>query len=597
MSIRELQDIPTGSLFFLIGSPGAGKTTFSQQVIVESLSIDRPTILVSTEETPAELVLHMTQSGLREPFPDCFRLVDAFTQTVGLSGEKRIDTFEAHCADLNSIMMAISRSRSKLNGRDVLLILDSLTSPYLLSGQEVIRFTQLYLSKVAAEGNAVLVLMDEGVCPSEDFNALLSLADGIIRLILQGKEQTVELVKHTSSSPATYHQLLDTEPDLMDAVEVMDPEFMRKFRLSLFEGKDTIRPNVGDFVDPIWPNLCHWSGMFWDPKRFPQMLYELNKEDQSETGSDQHLSFLPLKFKFMFRMLRVLQGIGIFPSDFSSVANMKTLSKLGFPYQKGGELERSGIIRYLPEASRDSTHVYRIDESSDCYHLKGVGTVLASHLPPSMAGQVCAMEGKKRDWNAIETKCLGLGDPYCEVTLVPGEIDELQDSLRKESVIVERIHRRLIESVTGSILGVNDLPQRPHLGDRSHLHVSFHAFGFPHIAGRRAQTAVRMGGAKAGREIAAGLTEAGLEPKESLIKFVDFLERINAGRVQADEAKFRIEENIEPLRTFYMTDIQEPSCFFTTGFLNGFYNVLFGKHVRERRCFAAGDPHCEWEIL
>jgi predicted hydrocarbon binding protein/KaiC/GvpD/RAD55 family RecA-like ATPase len=597
MSIRELQNVPTGKLFFLIGSPGAGKTTFSQHVIVESLSIDRPTILVSTEEAPAEMILRMSKSGLREPLPDCLRFVDAFTQTVGLSGEKRPDTFEAHCADLNSIMMAISRSRSKMNGRGVLLILDSLTSPYLLSGQEVVRFSQLYLSKVAAEGNAVLVLMDEGVCPSEDFNALLSLADGIIRLDLQGKEQTVELVKHPSLSPATYNQLLEAEPDLMDAVEVMDPEFMRKFSLSFFFGKDTIRPNVGDFVDPIWPNLCHWSGMFWDPDRFPQMLYELNKEDQSETGSDLHLAFLPLKYKFGFRMMRVLRGMGIFPSDFSSVAKMKILSKLGFPYQKGGELERSGSIRYMPEASRDSSHVYRIDESSDCYHLKGVGAVLASHLPPSMAGQVCAMEGKKRNWNAIETKCLGLGDPYCEVTLVPGEIDELQDSLRKEGVVVERIHRRLIESVTASILGVNDLPQRPHLGDRVHLHVTFHAFGFPHIAGRRAQTAVRMGGAKAGREVAAGLTDAGLEPKESITKFVAFLERINAGRVQADKTKFRIEDNIEPLRTFYMTDIREPSCFFTTGFLNGFYNVLFGKHVRERRCLAAGDRHCEWEIL
>ncbi|HEY47163.1 MAG: hypothetical protein AMJ88_11340 [Anaerolineae bacterium SM23_ 63] len=597
MSIRELQNVPTGKLFFLIGSPGAGKTTFSQQVIVESLSIDRPTIFVSTEETPAELVVRMSQSGLREPFPDCFRLVDAFTQTVGLSGEKRADTFEAHCADLNSIMMAISRSRSKLNGRGTLLVLDSLTSPYLLSGQEVIRFTQLYLSKVAAEGNAVLALMDEGVCPSEDFNALLSLADGIIRLILQGNEQTLELVKHPGLSPATYHQLLEAEPDLMDAVEVMNPEFIRKFRLSLFEGKDTIRPNVGDFVDPIWPNLCHWSGMFWDPERFPQMLYELNKEDQSETGSDLHISFLPLKYKFLFRMMRVVRAIGIFPSDFSSVANMKILSMFGFPYQKGGQLERSGRITYLPDSSKDCAHVFKIEESSDCYSLKGVGTVLASHLPPSMAGQMIAMEEKKRDWNAIETKCLGLGDPYCEVTLIPGEIDELQDSLRKESVIVEQIHRRLIESVTASILGVNDLPQRPHLGDRAHLHVSFHAFGFPHIAGRRAQTAVRMGGAKAGREVAAGLTDAGLEPKESLTRFVDFLDRIHAGRVQADEAMFRIEENIEPLRTFYMTDIREPSCFFTTGFLNGFYNVLFGKHVRERRCLAAGDPHCEWEIL
>ena len=597
MSIRELHNIPTGNLFFLIGSPGAGKTTFSQQAIVEALAIERPTIVVTTEETPAEMIMRMSKSGLREPFPDCLRFVDAFTQTVGLSRVQRADSLEAHCADLNSIMMAISRSRSKMNGRGMLLVLDSLTSPYLLSGGEVIRFAQIYLSKIAAEGNAVLVLMDEGVGQFEDLNALLSFADGIIRLTLQGEKQMVELVKHPDLTPASYHQLLETEPDLMDALEVIDPEFNRKFIRSLFYGEDLIRPTVGDFIDPIWPNICHWSGTQWDPDGFPIILYQLNKDDQSETGSDLHISFLPLKFKIMFRVLHVLKRIGIIPDDFSSIKNMKRLWRFGIPYKAGGKLENSGKITYLPDSSQEGAHVYRIEESSDCYLLKGVGTVLASHLPPSMAGQVFSMEGKKRDWNAIETKCIGLGDPHCEVTLVPGEIDGLPATLQKDGPTVERIHQRLIIDMSESILTENSSPARSQLGDAVHLHVSFHAFGFPHIAGRRAQTTVRMGGSKAGREVAAHLMDAGLTPQEALTKLVIYLERIKAGHVHADEASFRIEENIEPLRTFYMTDIREPSCFFTTGFLNGFYNVLFGKHVRERRCFAAGDPHCEWEIL
>jgi predicted hydrocarbon binding protein/KaiC/GvpD/RAD55 family RecA-like ATPase len=597
MSIRELHNIPTGNLFFLIGSPGAGKTTFSQQAIVEALAIERPTIVVTTEETPAEMILRMSKIGLREPFPDCLRFVDAFTQTVGLSRVQRADSLEAHCADLNSIMMAISRSRSKMNGRGMLLVLDSLTSPYLLSGGEVIRFAQIYLSKIAAEGNAVLVLMDEGVGQFEDLNALLSFADGIIRLTLQGEKQMVELVKHPDLTPASYHQLLETEPDLMDALEVIDPEFNRKFIRSLFYGEDLIRPTVGDFIDPIWPNLCHWSGTQWDPDGFPIILYQLNKDDQSETGSDLHISFLPLKFKIMFRVLHVLKRIGIIPDDFTSIKNMKRLWRFGIPYKAGGKLENSGKITYLPDSSQEGAHVYRIEESSDCYLLKGVGTVLASHLPPSMAGQVFGMEGKKRDWNAIETKCVGLGDPHCEVTLVPGEIDGLPATLRKDGTTVERIHQRLIRYMSESILTESSSPARSQQGNAVHLHVSFHAFGFPHIAGRRAQTTVRMGGSKAGREVAAHLKDAGLTPQEALTKLVIYMERIKAGHVHADEASFRIEENIEPLRTFYMTDIREPSCFFTTGFLNGFYNVLFNKHVREQRCFAAGDPHCEWEIL
>ena len=39
------------------------------------------------------------------------------------------------------------------------------------------------------------------------------------------------------------------------------------------------RKELGDFVNLLWPQFAHWSGMLWDPKRFPTMVYELNRED------------------------------------------------------------------------------------------------------------------------------------------------------------------------------------------------------------------------------------------------------------------------------------------------------------------------------
>jgi predicted hydrocarbon binding protein len=150
--------------------------------------------------------------------------------------------------------------------------------------------------------------------------------------------------------------------------------------------------------------------------------------------------------------------------------------------------------------------------------------------------------------------------------------------------------------MAAEILGRDSAPQRAEFNDLVHLHVSFHAYGFPHIAGRRAQTAVRMGGASAGRLVTQQLLEAGLEPKQVLQKLTSYLEQTKVGIVLADESRIRIEENIEPLRTFYMTEIREPACFFTTGFFNGVYSVLYKKHVLEKRCLAAGDSHCEWEV-
>jgi ubiquinone/menaquinone biosynthesis C-methylase UbiE len=41
--------------------------------------------------------------------------------------------------------------------------------------------------------------------------------------------------------------------------------------------------------------------------------------------------------------------------------------------------------------------------------------------------------------------------------------------------------------------------------------------------------------------------------------------------------------------------MEEPSCFLTTGFLNGPFSAVNNQHVRETRCITAGDLCAEWE--
>jgi predicted hydrocarbon binding protein len=41
---------------------------------------------------------------------------------------------------------------------------------------------------------------------------------------------------------------------------------------------------------------------------------------------------------------------------------------------------------------------------------------------------------------------------------------------------------------------------------------------------------------------------------------------------------------------------EQPSCYFTTGFLNGFFATVKNQHVKEIKCIAMGDPYCEWEF-
>jgi predicted hydrocarbon binding protein len=101
-----------------------------------------------------------------------------------------------------------------------------------------------------------------------------------------------------------------------------------------------------------------------------------------------------------------------------------------------------------------------------------------------------------------------------------------------------------------------------------------------------------MGGAKIGKEVGERLIEAGVTGDEAIKRVVDFMEYCKVGKVTLGET-IRIRENCES----FGLETGEPTCFFTTGFLNGLFSAVKNQHVREIKCVAAGDPYCEWEVV
>jgi predicted hydrocarbon binding protein len=250
--------------------------------------------------------------------------------------------------------------------------------------------------------------------------------------------------------------------------------------------------------------------MLWDPKRFPKLKYDLNKEDAS--ALQEMVQFFPWHRRLLFKLA---------PKNVGKVSDMKKMMSSFIPYC---EQERSGIVEYLEDVSKTDEHHFRIYENFDCCAFENVGFAMAAYMPSNTAG-MCEGAGKEnREWNAIETKCIGLGDPYCEFKVVPREIDELKDSLEAaDSTIIERIHDRLIERLMGFMLNGKPLVNRPRLGSDIHLHVVGHAFSFPYIAGERYQMALRMGGTKVGKEVGEHLMDAGLVEDEAVQRVIQFL--------------------------------------------------------------------------
>jgi len=232
LSLAEIQEIPTESLTLVIGPPGAGKSAFCHQVVLNSIAANRPVIFVTTEQSPSGVIQLLIEKGIEGPESEILSFIDAFSQTVGVETPDRPDTICADCADLNSISIATTRLQERMGQKGILLAFDSLTSPYLFSGAEIAKFMRLFLSKLAAEGNSVLALMDEGCGKSEDVVAMMSIADGVIKMETEENRQVFNVVKHPKVRPTRVEVLIEPKARIK-ATTHFDPSVMKQFAKSM----------------------------------------------------------------------------------------------------------------------------------------------------------------------------------------------------------------------------------------------------------------------------------------------------------------------------------------------------------------------------
>jgi len=382
VSLADIQEVPDNSLILLTGPPGAGKSTFCYQMVLNSIAAEGPVIFVTTEQNPSRIVGFLKEKGMGESSPGALNFVDAFGQTVGLAAPERPDTISANCVDLNSISMATTRLQERIGQKGILLAFDSLTSPYLFSGAEVTRFMRLFLSKFAAEGNSVVALMDEDCGKKEDLGAMMSVADGIIRMEIKESSRIINVVKHPKVRPTKIEVPVTVRPRVISSC--FDTEYARReAKISALGVKVTLRPEVGDYVNIAWRDLIFWSGMLWDPKRFPTMMYELTKysEDPSNYDFDM-ISVFPWHKRLLIKLFM--------PKSFSKVKDMRKIFDAAFKHSY--TQWRIATIEYLGGISKTDEHYFRLHEGYECWGFENVGTSLGIMKTAMMSGTFKGME-------------------------------------------------------------------------------------------------------------------------------------------------------------------------------------------------------------
>jgi KaiC/GvpD/RAD55 family RecA-like ATPase len=273
MSLAGIHQVPQKSVILLSGPPGAGKSTFCHEVVLDSLAMDRPVVFVSTEQGPAEIVGHLRDKGMGELPPGALHFVDVFAQTVGLATPQRADTLHANCQDLNSLSMAIAKLQQRIATRDILLAFDSLTSPYLFNKEEMFRFIKLCLLKFAAEGNSVLALVDEGCGKEQDLVAMMSVVDGVIKIEMGKDRRFLNVIKHPRlratrvEVPVRPNPTIKCAFDLYRSKAAFQAERMRQWVRSMSaQGRATMRAEVGE---PLLAESCALEWHALGPQEVP----------------------------------------------------------------------------------------------------------------------------------------------------------------------------------------------------------------------------------------------------------------------------------------------------------------------------------------
>jgi predicted hydrocarbon binding protein len=413
--------------------------------------------------------------------------------------------------------------------------------------------------------------------------AMMSLSNGVIKIETSEDKQVLSIVKHPKMRPTKVEVSITERIQKLYNLNIWDLETIKRWvksQESLQELAQRFQTNI------FWPNFAFWSATLWDPKRFPTMTYDVWKNLGSLTRDMMPL--FPWHMRLLIKLMTPM-----------SLSNVKDARKYfaGRMGKRHHEMRGDGIIEYLEDVSKTDEHYIRVYESRECCGFENVGAAIASVLPSLLAGMFEGIEsirGFEREWNAIETKCIGLGDPYCEFKLVAGEIPELRNSLEKDSAVVERIHHHLIHRVMGFLVDGKPLVERPRLG--SDFVMAHPEISLPAMSSERYRMALRMGGAKSGREVGEHLIETGLSKDEAAKRIFSFLEYCKVGKIRVNETII-IEDSRESIYTKILTTKwDEASCYFTTGFLNGFFSAVKNQHVKETKCIAMGDPYCEWEF-
>jgi predicted hydrocarbon binding protein/KaiC/GvpD/RAD55 family RecA-like ATPase len=577
MSLLDFYEVPLNTVVLLYGPPGSGKSTFCRDAAVSRLRQHAgPIIYITTELLPEEIFQYMSQKGLRQEQLNEMWVMDGTQSTPSAAsdnGNQRIVSVD--CTDLTGIGVKLSELSGAIGRNNIMLIFDSLSSPYLFNENAFLKFVRATLARFALMGNRVLASIDEGCGKREDLVALQSISNGIIRIEPKKDRRILNVMKFPGKTPLSLDYILrggiEPVPYRIENPFVGQWTVTREKALS----GTMLRHEMNDSVNLIWYQLALWGGMLWD-KRFPALMYNFGKDLSYQLT----LQTMPSIVSQNPELKNEKDFI-----EFVSALNPILISatkKLG-----GSDLYFINDISH-----KDEIH-YGWNESAICFAFPNVNSALCYFYSGSIAGAAKAVStflGKPKSWDATEYMCLGLGNNTCRARVVETGSDDLKGYLESiDNVRIERLNDRINEQMASHLLQRKPPVERRKLGVEMHVAHFQESITLPSLSCDFFRRALSNAGVNSGMKLASYLQERGLSSDEAVRQLGNFLSYTKVGEVTLGE-NLRIIGNAETLGL----SSGLPICSFTTGFLSGFASTVKGAKVVEDSCQSSGAQYCEF---
>ncbi|MFQ5762254.1 MAG: RAD55 family ATPase [Candidatus Bathyarchaeia archaeon] len=172
-------EIPNGTSIFMVGPPGAGKTSITIDLSRSLLNRGIPCVYVTLNQDPQEVRANIVGSSRNEKAKDMLVLVDGYSWRWGESNEPyRIKSL----TNLNDLTIRFFTACENI-GPKLFFVIDSVSNCLIYNSEnEVVRLLDVYMAKARASGHIGIFMAEEGIHDPSFYKMLYHMADGVIEV-------------------------------------------------------------------------------------------------------------------------------------------------------------------------------------------------------------------------------------------------------------------------------------------------------------------------------------------------------------------------------------------------------------------------------